>query len=70
MELKNNLVRVMQKVKKNIQKIEPKKIVTRDEEEKEIDPDAVVAEEGAEEETDEEEMLEDDVDPFHDKWEE
>jgi hypothetical protein len=62
----------MPKTKKNndtIEKMDPKKVVEKIDDEETLDPELVLAEgeEGAEED---EEMLDDDVDPFHDKWEE
>jgi hypothetical protein len=66
----------MPKTKKNneiIENIQPKKAVEKilgDDEEKELDPDVILGEEGVVEEEEEEMLDGEDVDPFHDKWEE
>ncbi len=61
------------KINEKTEKIMPKKVVQKtdeEEDEKEVDTDLILGEEGEEIDEEEEMLDEEDVDPFHDKWEE
>ena len=60
------------KINEMIEKIDLKKPIVKDDEEKELDPDLILPEGETEQEIEEEEELldDDEINPFHDKWEE